>query len=952
MLSEIRKKVNRTELDIAEKLIHEDFFRIAAEEPDRIAVVQRDEVGGYSSFTYGQIAEKALRYSAALTGKSIAEGSIVAAALEKSAEYISAIMGILAAGYAFLPMSSTVPVERRKYICEKAQVGYVITSKENAAFFENLGICALTPEGAADVPAAESIRKVSPQNDAYIIFTSGTTGQPKGVEIQHFAAHNTIADINERFRVTGADSVFAVSEIDFDLSVYDVFGLLSVGGKVVISDRGMKKEASLWTEVIAHERVTVWNSVPMLLEMLLCADVQNRAVSNLKLIMVSGDWVYPSLVQKVREKNKETKIIALGGATEASIWSNYFNAGKNMDSGWKSVPYGVPLHNQKYKVVDENMNDCDDNVAGEILIGGRGLARGYVNMPELTAERFITDGGERWYRTGDKGMYWSDGNIEFLGRLDDQVKFGGYRVELGEITRQLNAFENIRNAYTIMVQKNTKQFLTSVVVGADDGRRCTPEMTGSADDHRAEIVEEQNEMVEVFLSKLLELDKYLPIGEDELFENLGFVEERRGLFSYWLDTLNNLGTIVRADGRLSAGKSFGGDTPQNEQYMMNEVMSRIGFIGEILSGERNSADMFADEVLSPERMSMNENGVAKSIEMIAQRINDQYNEDGMNIRAAILGARTGVLAKALLEKIREADVDLTLIDSSDFFIQQARSNLADEDCSFEIVKDHVPEELRNSFDIVIAVNELHTRIDAAHGVFLIKELMRKKGKAFVADLKELPPLSRITAAVIENAFEHFTAENRPKAQDPTMSAEKMCEYFAQAGFSSVKWSNIENSLFVFIEAEGKNISETLSVNAIKYYLGQQMPEYMIPEKIIFLDKIPLNKNGKADKNCIEELVSEEELTERIPPRTETEKKIAELWKEILCVKEVGINQSFFKAGGDSLLATRLLAIVKKEYDIELSLKEMYNDPTLESIAASIDKRLAERTDDDMEFGEI
>ncbi|HNZ98847.1 amino acid adenylation domain-containing protein [Ruminococcus sp.] len=952
MLSEIRIKVNQTEKDIVEKLIHEDFFRIAAESPERCAVVQRDEKGGYERFTYGQIADRALRYCRALTEKGAAEGSIIAAALEKSAEYISAVMGILAAGCAFLPMSSTVPDERRKYICEKAQVRFVITDAENCAFFEDLGMDTVTPEAAEGAAAAEGIKHISADSDAYIIFTSGTTGQPKGVEIQHFAAHNTIADINERFGVTENDSAFAVSEIDFDLSVYDIFGLLSAGGKVVISDKGMKKEAGLWTEVAAHEGVTVWNSVPMLLEMLLCADADNRAVSGLRLIMVSGDWVYPSLVEKVRGMNSSAEMIALGGATEASIWSNYFNAGRDTDSSWSSVPYGVPLHNQKYRIVDKDMKDCADNEPGEILIGGKGLARGYVNMPELTAERFITDGGERWYRTGDKGMYWSDGNIEFLGRLDDQVKFGGYRVELGEITRKLISFENIRNAHTIMVQKNTKQFLASVIVEADDGSRCVPQMTGDADDHRDEIVASQNDVVEAFLIRILELEKHLPISSGELFEKLGFTEDYRGLFSYWINTLVSLGVVSEEGGRLAAGSGFGKDLSKTERDMMNEMMSRIGFIGDILRGKRNSADMFSDEVLSPEKMSMNENGVAASIGMIAQKINDQYDEDGMNIRVAVLGARTGVLAKALLDKIRDADADLTLIDSSDFFIQQARNYMADEDCSFEIVRDYVPEELRNSFDVVIAVNELHTRPDEAHGVFLIRDLMKKNGKAFVADLKELPPLSRITAAVIENAFDHFTAENRPKAQDPTIPAERMAELFAQAGFRRVEWSNIESSLFFFLEAEGKNITEALSVNAVRYYLGQQMPEYMVPEKIIFLDRIPLTKNGKPDRVRIEELVSEEEATELIPPRTETEKKIADLWKQILCVKEVGINQSFFKAGGDSLLATHLLTIVKKEYDIELSLKEMYNDPTLESIAASIDERLAENGDDDTEFGEI
>ncbi|WP_044973014.1 amino acid adenylation domain-containing protein [Ruminococcus sp. HUN007] len=952
MLSEIRKKVNQTDHDIPEKLLHEDFFRNAAEDPVRIAVAQRDGNGEYEYFTYGMIADKALRYSSQLKKKGFKPGDIVAVVIEKSAEYISAIMGILAAGCTYLPMSSSVPDERRKFICEKANISGAVTSEENKVFFEKLNIKTITPSEAETSEAEESYTEIPVASSAYIIFTSGTTGTPKGVEIQHYAAHNTIADINERFGVSRNDAVFAVSEIDFDLSVYDVFGLLSVGGKVVISDRGMKKEAGLWKTFMAHENVTVWNSVPMLFEMLICADTENEAAGKLKLAMVSGDWVYPSLVNKFREKNSSARMIALGGATEASIWSNYFDAGNNTDPDWKSVPYGVPLYNQKYRIVKEDLTDCEDNEPGEILIGGKGLAKGYINSPDLTSERFITDSGERWYRTGDKGMYWPDGNIEFLGRLDDQVKFGGFRVELGEITGKLLAHESVKNAHSVMVQNSTRQYLASVVVEANDGSKCVPEILSTESDN-TDILAAQKQVNGFVIKKILGIeDCSIRVNIDDHFTSLGFVPEHRNLYDYWIESLKNDGIIKLEDGIITAGDRFD-ITPDKEVYeAFKEIIEKADFIADILKGTRDKADMLKDEVLSPEKLSAQEPGILKSIDIIADRINDKYDDDGMNMNIAFTGARTGLLAKYLLEKVSDADVSLTLIDSSEFFIAQAKQNLADEDCSFEIIKEYVPEELRNSFDMVISVNDFHTKEDIPHAVFIIKDMLKKNGTAFVTDLKEMPPVSGITAAVIENGFERFTEENRPVSKNPIVPPEKMCEYFADAGFRKVTCRTIEKSVFMFIEASEKNINEALSVNALKYYLSGQLPEYMVPEKIIFLDKIPLNKNGKADKDKITELVSEENNIELVPPKTETEKKIAELWKEILCVKEVGINQSFFQAGGDSLLATHLLTVVKKQYDIELSLKEMYNDPTLEAIAASIDEKLAENNDDDTEFGEI
>ena len=616
MLSEIRKKVNQTDHDIPEKLLHEDFFRNAAEDPVRIAVAQRDGNGEYEYFTYGMIADKALRYSSQLKKKGFKPGDIVAAVIEKSAEYISAIMGILAAGCTYLPMSSSVPDERRKFICEKAKISGAVTSEENKVFFEKLNIKTVTPSEAETSEAEESYTEIPVASSAYIIFTSGTTGTPKGVEIQHYAAHNTIADINERFGVSRNDAVFAVSEIDFDLSVYDVFGLLSVGGKVVISDRGMKKEAGLWKTFMAHENVTVWNSVPMLFEMLICADTENEAAGKLKLAMVSGDWIYPSLVNKFREKNSSARMIALcrgKGVVRRGRMGGVFLLEHHPVSGHRGEK--------------SDLTDCEDNEPGEILIGGKGLAKGYINSPDLTSERFITDSGERWYRTGDKGMYWPDGNIEFLGRLDDQVKFGGFRVELGEITGKLLAHESVKNAHSVMVQNSTRQYLASVVVEANDGSKCVPEILSTESDN-ADILAAQKQVNGFVIKKILGIeDRSIRLNTDDYFTSLGFVPEHRNLYDYWIESLKNDGIIKLEDGIITAGDRFD-ITPDKEVYeAFKEIIEKADFIADILKGVRDKADMLKDEVLSPEKLSAEEPGILKSIDIIADRINDKYDDD-------------------------------------------------------------------------------------------------------------------------------------------------------------------------------------------------------------------------------------------------------------------------------------------------------------------------------------
>jgi len=256
------------------------------------------------------------------------------------------------------------------------------------------------------------INKTDVNSLAYIIFTSGSTGTPKGVAISHKAAWNTIYDINKRFEVNENDCAITVSALDFDLSVYDIFGLTSVCGKLLIIDDSISKEAAQWSELTAKYNVTIWNSVPALFEMYLVSKEKNISEKGIRLALISGDWIPMTLPELARSIYPDIRFISLGGATECSIWSNYFEVKKdweksisNSEGEWSSVPYGMPLTNQKFRVCDETGKDCEDNIAGELWIGGDGVAEGYYNDPQLTDKSFITDNGERWYKTGDYGCF-------------------------------------------------------------------------------------------------------------------------------------------------------------------------------------------------------------------------------------------------------------------------------------------------------------------------------------------------------------------------------------------------------------------------------------------------------------------------------------------------------------------------------------------------------------------
>nr|AKN35667.1 iron aquisition yersiniabactin synthesis enzyme (Irp2) [Vibrio kanaloae]AKN38860.1 iron aquisition yersiniabactin synthesis enzyme (Irp2) [Vibrio kanaloae]AKN39972.1 iron aquisition yersiniabactin synthesis enzyme (Irp2) [Vibrio kanaloae]AKN40102.1 iron aquisition yersiniabactin synthesis enzyme (Irp2) [Vibrio kanaloae] len=321
-------------------------------------------------------------------------------------------------------------------------------------------------------------QEVAPSQPAYIIYTSGSTGTPKGVVISHQGALNTCLAINRRYQIGKNDRVLALSALHFDLSVYDIFGLLSAGGTIVLVNEFERRDPSAWCQAIEDHNVTMWNSVPALLDMLLTYSTcfNSIAPSKLRLAMLSGDWIGLDLPQRYHHYRVDGQFIAMGGATEASIWSNVFDVEK-VPMEWRSIPYGYPLPRQQYRVVDDFGRDCPDWVAGELWIGGDGIALGYFNDESKTQAQFLHVDGHAWYRTGDMGCYWPDGTLEFLGRRDKQVKVGGYRIELGEIDVALNNIPGVQRAVTVAMGNKDKTLAAFIVTNSEQ----TPVVTAPLD---------------------------------------------------------------------------------------------------------------------------------------------------------------------------------------------------------------------------------------------------------------------------------------------------------------------------------------------------------------------------------------------------------------------------------------------------------------------------------------
>lgn len=446
---EERKTANNTQKDWNVRMLQDDFIESVKRTPKKIAI---DD--GHVKFTFEELDARAKVLADQLITCGVKPQDCVPVLMEKSAWQIVSVFGILYAGAIYVPIAAAKAKGRAEKIIKKTGAKVAIGISHDEALLESeittINIDTLTVNDFA--VDCSRFPKRTPDDIAYIIYTSGSTGEPKGVVITHKGAMNTIDDMNDRFGVTADDSVLGLSQLNFDLSVYDIFGILAHGGTVIFPTVEDYMNPEVWEKLIHKHHITIWNTVPALMKMLLNFVESKKSAEPLPLreVFLSGDWIPVDMPEKIRSAAPNVDVICLGGATEASIWSNYHRY--NPDDGLKILPYGRPLANQTMHILDENLEPCPTMVSGQIALGGDGVALGYYLDEERTAAQFVNlpNTTERVYLTGDIGRYLPGGEIEFLGRRDNQVKIRGHRIELGEIENVLRDYEFINNAAVVV----------------------------------------------------------------------------------------------------------------------------------------------------------------------------------------------------------------------------------------------------------------------------------------------------------------------------------------------------------------------------------------------------------------------------------------------------------------------------------------------------------------------
>lgn len=899
--------------------LHHAFFQHAVRTPDAPALLWQET----EQLTYGALASQALRLGGWLARQGVRPGDRVAVSLAKGPEQAVAALGVLAAGAAWVPVGIDQPAARRDAILQRAGTRLLLDA----------GTPLLGPDAvqasASPLPAPLD---TDPQQLAYIIFTSGSTGEPKGVEMTHAAANNTLQDLRDRLTLRPDDRVLALSALDFDLSVFDLFAPLGCGAALVVVEEASRRDAARWLTLIHRHRVTLWNSVPALLEMLLAA-ARETPLPSLRAALVSGDWIPLTLPERLRTLAPQCRFLALGGATEAAIWSNYYSV-EQVDPTWRSIPYGYPLSNQRWQVVNDAGEACPDWVEGELLIGGEGLAKGYLGDAPLTATRFITRGGERWYRTGDRGRYWPNGALEFLGRMDSQMKLRGHRIEAGEVEQALRTLPGVDQAVVSLWHDGTAQRLMAAVapaLPADDAGGERP----AADPL---LLREESAVAGLILQHLLALPSEGEVWHPRI---IGADDTGRRVLNLWIGWLCEQGLLRPAgDGYLASPAPAVDDAGE----LVSAARQRRDVWRAMLRGEQSVDALLGDDIFAPASLSAADAETRRWLDALAARVVQRFRERSEPLRLVELNGASGQHAAALLARLPAGSVHYTLLESSPVALEQARDRLRDSPHAvvFALFGGlSLPQALHDSADLAFSANGLHRYDPPAAGLAAARQCLNAGGELWLLERQCLTPLAMLSAGLLAGGF-------GPRGDDPLRSAVVWQQRATQAGFTEVESRNAG----LTAQLRMVNPRRAARVSDWKSALAHRLPAAMVPDRVLLLTHLPLTANGKIDRRRL--LALYDTLPKAASAQatlTPQQVALAALWASLLGIDPaIDPRQSFFALGGDSLLATRLINAVRDTFGVDLPLRHIFNAPTLDAMAEAI----AARRDDEaaMEGGAL
>ncbi|MCA2554877.1 MAG: amino acid adenylation domain-containing protein, partial [Microcystis sp. M04BS1] len=470
---------NNTQVDYPEyKCIHQLFEEQVKRTPNAVAVVFKGQ-----QLTYAELNSRANQLAHYLRKLGVKADTLVGISLERSLEMIVGLLGILKAGGAYVPIDPDCPQERISFMLQDTQVKIILTCESLRTSLPNhqaIVICLDKDWPQINQASQENLNSaVSADNLAYVIYTSGSTGKPKGVEVIHRSVNRLLFGINYA-HLDATQRFLQMAPIAFDASTFEIWGALLHGARCVIFTEDIPTATSLRNAIDKHGITILWLTAALFNKII---DDDSQALSGIKQLLIGGEALSVAHVHKALETLPLTQIINGYGPTESTTFTCCYPIPKQLEATIKSIPIGCPISNTQVYILDKNLQPVPIGVVGELHIGGLGLARGYLNRPELTQEKFIPNPFEKdevipptplnkrgnepskLYKTGDLARYLPDGNIEYVGRIDNQVKLRGFRIELGEIEAVLSQNQAVQSSCVIVREDNPgeKQLVAYIV---------------------------------------------------------------------------------------------------------------------------------------------------------------------------------------------------------------------------------------------------------------------------------------------------------------------------------------------------------------------------------------------------------------------------------------------------------------------------------------------------------
>ncbi len=906
---------NNTEINYpTDQWIHESFEAQAERTPDAVAVVFEND-----RLTYRELNEKANQLALYLRELGVGPDVPVGICMHRSLDMVISLLAILKAGGAYVPLDPQYPQHRMSFIIKDAGVRMVLTQHNVVATPDDYNYQLACLDTLWDEIASYSRHNLKTElfgeNLAYIIYTSGSTGQPKGVMNRHRGISNRLEWMQQAYGLDGTDRVLQKTPYSFDVSVWEFFWPLMAGARLVVARPGGHQDSRYLVEVINKEQITTLHFVPSMLGVFLEEEGVGRCES-LRRVISSGEALSRKLQERFFERLAGVELENLYGPTEAAVDVTSWRCERG--SKREAVPIGAPITNIKMYVLDEEKEPVPVGVRGEIYISGEGLGRGYVGKADMTAERFLPDPhsgreGERMYRTGDAGRYLEDGSIEYIGRVDHQVKLRGYRIEPGEIESALVMHPGLQDAVVTIHESDSgsARLVAYVVPDADCAKAARRMLQLEKEGLLSEQprLELQNGMV-VFCVSNKEEAKFIykEIFEEQVYLRHGItLHEGSCIF----DVGANIGMFTLSAGLLCKDAVIYAFEPiqpifeilrlNTELYGLNVRLYDCG-----LSSEEGTS-VFTYYPQFP-GSSGRFGDKQRDWEILKTGILNMLETDG-NQQAQSDGELDEIIGQRLTERLTSEQVPCRLRKLSDVIRENGidRIDLLKIDAErseLDVLVGIDDDDWQKIEQIVMEVDDTEFRLER------ITELLERNGFQVIVEQESWCKDTGLYNVYARRAFED-RSDREPDIE--TASIKPPFEL-------PLAWS-----------------SPARLTGDVRRYLQERLPDYMVPSAFVMLNNLPLTPNGKVNRKNLPalDLARSKVGPSFVAPRTPVEREVAEIWRDLLGAEQVGIYDTFFELGGHSLLLTQLATRIKKSFQVELPLQTLFNAPTIVDMTRAI-----------------